>query len=331
MTRRHPGRGAELRRELGLLKYRPVEWFLLSGNRLAVSAILLVVVAGVLWAAVLTGAAPLTERTPVLFVLFALVGGNFTLIAIVASISQFVLARHLESPGEIRNRLAEVAGYRQAVGEVTREQVIPVTPAGFLLLLFRSIERDAAALEAGSWASPYGELDQAVEALMTDMAIHARSVITLLERGAGGTRPALFATLNTNYSRYFAEAYRLRAAYGDDLPDAVDETLTGLESHVEQIDVARRYFKTVFIQSELSSLTRLLLYIGPPVQVVSVVLMLLFTAPGDEWLSEPFLAVAIPVVVTAGFAPFVLLMAYILRLATVVQRTALMYPFSAEE
>jgi len=33
-------------------------------------------------------------------------------------------------------------------------------------------------------------------------------------------------------------------------------------------------------------------------------------------------------VVTAGFAPIVLLTAYILRLATVVHRTAAMYPFT---
>jgi hypothetical protein len=35
--------------------------------------------------------------------------------------------------------------------------------------------------------------------------------------------------------------------------------------------------------------------------------------------------------VTAGFAPFALLTSYLLRLATVVERTALMYPFSATE
>ncbi len=323
--------GADLRRELGLLEYRPVEWFLLSGNRLVVSGVLLVVVGAVVLATVLSGAAPLTETDPILFVLFALVGGNFTLVAIVVSISQFVLSRHLESPGEIRDRLSEVVGYRQAVGEVTRERVIPVTPTAFFLLLFRSIERDAAELDADSWPTRDDHLDEAVHDLMADMSVHAREVIDLLEDSAGGTHNALFASLNTNYSRYFAEAYRIRAAYGEDLPETVEETLTGLERHVEQIDVARRYFKTVFIQSELSSLTRLLLYIGPPVQIVSVVLMLLFTAPGEVWLPEPVLAVVIPVVVTAGFAPFALLTAYILRLATVVERTALMYPFTPDE
>lgn len=317
------GRGRDL------LRYRPVEWFLIDGNRLLVSGTLLLVVAAITYAVVLTGLAPLTDRTPTLFLLFALIGGNFTLIAIVVSISQFVLARHLESPGEIRDRMEEIVGYRATVGEVTREQVIPVTPAGFLKLLFGSIERQAAELDAHTRDAD-DELTVAVRELMTEMAVHARDVIELLDAGDRGPLDALFATLNTNYARYFAEAYRIRAAYGDDLPEAVDATLSDLERHVEQIDVARRYFKTVFIQSELSSLTRLLLYVGPPVQIVSVVLMMLFTEPGELWLSEGALALLIPAVVTAGFAPFALLTAYILRLATVVERTALMYPFTAD-
>jgi hypothetical protein len=312
---------------------RPVEWFLVDGDRLLVSALLLVGVAVVTYGVVLSGIAPLTGRTPVLFLLFALVGGNFTLITIVVSISQFVLARHLESPGEIRDRMEEIVGYRAAVGEVTREQTIPVTPAGFLRLLFRSIVRDAADLDAalddGLPPASDEELAQAVSDLMADVAVHARHVVDLLEGGDRGTRAALFATLNTDYARYFSEAYRIRGAYGEDLPGSVAETLDGLERHVEQIDVARRYFKTVFIQSELSVLTRLLLYIGPPVQIVSVVLMLLYTKPGQLWLSERALALVLPAVVTAGFAPFALLTSYILRLATVVERTALMYPFSA--
>jgi hypothetical protein len=322
-------------RAVAPLAHRPVEWFLVDGNRLVVTGLLLVGVATITFGVVLTGIAPLAARTPVLFVLFALVGGNFTLITIVVSISQFILARHLESPGEIRDRMEEIVGYRAAVGEVTREQVIPVTPTGFFRLLFRSIERDAAEVDAafddGAWPGSEDVLAASVRALLTEMTIHAREVVDLLEDGDRGTRAALFATLSTNYSRYFSEAYRIRGAYGEELPDAVAETLDGLERHVEQIDVARRYFKTVFIQSELSVLTRLLLYIGPPVQIVSVVLMLLYTEPGGLWLPDRALAVVLPAVVTAGFAPFALLTSYILRLATVVERTALMYPFSGTE
>ncbi|MFB6297699.1 MAG: hypothetical protein ABEH56_04190 [Salinirussus sp.] len=317
--------------ESGLLSYPLAEWFLLTGDRLVVSAGLLAVVAALLWGSVLTGVAPLIDRTPTLFLLFALIGGNFTLITIVVSISQFVLARHLESPGEIREQMREIIGYRQDVGDLTRESVLPVTPAGFVLLLFRSIGRDAQELRSGVSAATDPGVRTDVEELAEDLTDHAAHVVALVEQRDGALRPALYATLNTNYSRYFYEAYRLRAAYGSNLPDRTAEALSGIERQIEQVDVARRYFKTVLIQSELSSLTRLLLCLGLPVQVASVVLMLVFTTPGSEPIPRGLLAFVLPLVVTAGFAPFVVLTAYIVRLATVVQRTAAMYPFTTAE
>ncbi len=308
----------------------PKEWFLLTGDRLLVSAGLLSIVALAVGGIVLTDVAPLVDRTPTLFLLFALVGGNFTLITIVVSISQFVLARHLESPGEIREQLREILGYRQEVGEATREQVLPVTPAGFVLLLFQSIGRDVGELRtAAKQTEP--AVRKRIEVIADDLGTHAGHVVGLVREREVTPRQALFATLNMNYSRYFHEAYRIRAIQGVDLPERTTEALAGIERQIEQVDIARRYFKTVLIQSELSSLTRLLLYLGLPVQVAAVTLMLVYTAPGPEPLSRPLLKLLIPVVVTAGFAPFVLLTAYIIRLATVVRRTAAMYPFTTAE
>lgn len=312
--------------ELDVLKYRPLDWFLLSGNRLVVSAVLLAVVAGVVWGVVLSGLAPLTERTPILYLLFALVSGNFTLVTIVVSINQFVLSRHLESPGEIREGMEEMVGYRRDVGEAVRERVVPVTPSGFFTILFRAIDRDIEGLQERDWDD--ADLAADVEALMTWLDDHAEHVLGLVGGSGAGIRYALLATLDANYARYFAGAYRIRAKYGDELPDDVAESLDRIEKNVEMVDVARRYFKTVFIQSELASLSRLLLYVGVPVQVATVVLMLLFTAESGPFVARPVLAVAIPLVVTVGFLPITLLTACILRLATVVQRTAAMYPFT---
>ena len=310
---------------------RPVDWFLLSGERPAVAAILLAPVAVVVWGVVVAGIAPLSVRTPLLYLLFALVSGNFTLVTIVVSISQFVLARHLESPGEIREGLNEIVGYRQTVGEITRERVLPVTPSGFLVHLFRSIDRDVRALRDREWTDDEAALREDVEALVEPLESHAEAIIDTTERSDAGHRYALFAVLDTNYSRYFYGAYRLRAAHGDDLPAAVAEDLDRLERHLEQVDVARRYFKTVLIQSDLATLSRHLLYIGLPVLVATIALMLLFTAQSGPAISRPVLRIVIPLVVTAGFAPIVLLTAYILRLTTVVGRTAAMYPFTTRE
>lgn len=317
--------------ESWLLEYRPAEWFLLSGNRLVVSAGLLAVAGALFGGVVLAGLAPLTERTPVLFLIFALIGGNFTLITIVVSISQFILSRHLQSPGEIREQLEEMISYRRTVGQVTRQDVLPVTPKGFALLLFRSIERDSERLRTADWDPEDAAIRTEVESAVVELDAHAGHVIDLLDGREGSVRNALFATLNANYSLFFYDAYRLRTDHGEDLPAEVTDALSRLEQHVEQVDIARRYFKSVFIQSELSALTRLLLYAGPPIQVVLVALMLVYTAPPDAFALDPVLPVLVPLLVTLGFAPFAFLTAYILRLSTVVRRTTVMYPFTGEQ
>lgn len=328
MARKRDEARFELNTELDVLRHEPLDWFLLTGNRLVVSALLLTLVSTTIWWAVLSGLAPLVEPTPTLFLLFALIGGNFTLITIVVSISQFVLARHLESPGEVREQMREVIGFREEVSEITDQRVVPVTPTGLFELLFQGIERDVETLRETGWRPEDPDLRRYADRLLTDLTTHVREVQSLLSGGEAGIRYALIDVLDTNYSRYFVGAYRLRAAHDDDLPETVARSLNRLERHVEQVDVARRYFKTIYIQSELASLSRLLLFIGIPVQVVSVVLMLLFTGAAGPTISQGTLRVVIPLVVTAGFAPIVLLTTYILRLATVVQRTAAMYPFT---
>gem|GEM_PF-1842626 len=226
-------------------------------------------IAAVFWWVVLSGLAPLTRRTPILYLLFALISGNVTLITIVVSISQFVLARHLETPGEVLEQMREVVGYRQTVSDVTGERVVPVTPSGFFLVLFRGVDRDVERIRTREWGEADTELRRDLANLVEDLETHAEYVIGLVEGSGGGIRHALFATLDANYSRYFYGVYRLRSVYGDDLPAGVADDLDRLERHLEQVDVARRYFKTVLIQSELASLSRLLLFFGLPVLVTN--------------------------------------------------------------
>lgn len=310
--------------------YRPLEWLLLSGNRLVVSGALLLVVVGAVWGVVLTGLAPLEERTPILYLLFALISGNFALITIVVSLSQFVLARHLESPDEIRERMNEMVGYRREVGEVAHRNVLPVTPMGFLTVLFHNIARQVRDLEGQSHSITDERARERITALAAGLGPHADHVVDLLEASNDGVKSALFATLNTSYATYIYGVWHLESERGDELPAEASEVLDGLVRGLEQVEVARRFFKTVLIQSELASLSRLLLYVGIPVQLGTVVIMLLFTATSGVGVSPGVLSIVIPLAVTLGFAPIVLLTSFILRLATVAERTAAMYPFTNE-
>jgi hypothetical protein len=320
------GSGVEWR----VLRRGPLEWVLLTGNRLVVGGMLLLVVAGSIWGVVLTGLAPLQERTPMLYLLFALISGNFALITIVVSLSQFVLARHLESPDEIRRRMNEMVGYRREVGEVAHRSVLPITHPGFLAVLFHNVTRLVDELERQSPSIGDERARREIAELAAGLGPHAEYVIDLVETSDRGVKSALFATLNTSYATYIYDAWHLESEHGETLPEKTRDELEGLVRGLEQVEVARRFFKTVLIQSELASLSRLLLYVGLPIQLATVVIMLLFTATSGVGVSPGVLSVVIPLVVTLGFAPIVLLAAYILRLATVAHRTAAMYPFADE-
>ena len=309
---------------------RLLEWLLLTGDRLAVSAGLLVVVAVAVGGAVASGFAPLRQHTPTQFLLFALISGNFALITIVVSLNQFVLARHLESPDEIRSRMDEMLGYRREVGEASRRTVLPITPAGFLSLLFDTIAGQGRDLER-SIPEVDDELAQReLSALTGELERHSDEVLAHLSGGTRGVQAALFATLSESYASYIYLAYHLQSEHGAALAAGTTQLLDDLVRSLEQVDVARRFFKTVFIQSELASLSRRLLYIGLPVQLVTVVLLLAFTAPAGSEPSTGLLSLVVPTIVVVGFAPIVILTAFILRLSTVAERTAAMYPFTSE-
>lgn len=305
------------------------EWLLLTGHRLVVSAVMLLVIAVAIVGTVATGLAPLEERTPMLFLLFALISGNFALITIVVSISQFVLARHLESPEQIRTRMNEMVGYRKAVGESTHRSILPVLPSAFFLVLFYNISQQVQELDRVVVDVTDPSAQREVAALTTSLGKHTERIVHLLET-AYGMEDALIATLSTSYASSVYRAWHLEHAYGEVLPAEATEVLSEIVDGLEHVDVARRYFKTVLIQVELASLSRMLLFIGIPIQLATVILMLFFTASSGIGVSRGVLGIALPIVVTAGFVPLVLLAAYILRLGTVASRTAAEYPFTMD-
>ena len=119
--------------------------------------------------------------------------------------------------------------------------------------------------------------------------------------------------------------------HANEFTDEAAEPLGRLAGTLQHIEVASRLFKAVFIESELSELSRFLLYVGFPAQLAAVALTLVYTAPGPEPpLAVPVLRVLVPAVIAAGFAPFVLLSSYVIRLTVVARRTADTFPFSSQ-
>lgn len=317
--------------EFSLLVEDPWEWIILTGNRLLVSILQLVLLAGILAAVTFSGFVPLQAETPVLFLLFALVTANFTLISIVTSLSQFVLGQQVESPNEIRSEMAETISYREDIGKTISQSTMPVKPDVFFRFLFVDVRGDLESLEYLSSRARTKRARDELEDLITGFQEHTDHVVNLLEHPSSGLKHALFTSINADYENYAHQAWYLQMEHSDEFTDQATELLNQMTDTLEHIVVATRMFKTTFIESEISELSRFLFYIGLPVQLAIVIVMLLYTAPASRPLvSSATLTMLIPAVLTAGFTPFLLLNSYILRLTTVARRTADKFPFSSQ-
>jgi len=323
-------RESRLTFELELLRYNPLEWLLMTGDRVVVALLGFLLLVTVLAGLVGSGLVPFREETPVLFLLFALIAANFTLIAIVTSLSQFVLGRRLETPGEIRQKIDDTIDYREEVGRSIGEGVIPVRPDAFLLMLFRQARTELDILSDRQLEGRTRFAREELDRLVSDLREHCDYVIEVLERPSSGVKHALFVSLNADYESSVYQAWHLQWEHADEFTQEAAEPLARLAETLQHIEVASRLFKTVFIESEVSELSRYLLYIGLPVQLAAVSLTLVYTAPGSgPPLPVPTLRVVVPAAIAAGFAPFLLLSSYVVRLTVVAHRTADTFPFSS--
>lgn len=308
---------------------RPVEWLLLDGNRLAVAGIVLAILAGILATVELRGWAPLDTYQPLFYVFSGFIGGNLTLMTVVVSINQLLLGREFETPGQLESEMGNVIEYRKAV-EDAAEQLAPVKPLGFLHLLFESTRQNAQRIGGMAFGTVDDEVREDVDEVLESLTAHLDRTIDRLHQSEPDTFEVLSTTLQTNYAEDIHRIRQLRSDHGDDLPEMVTEALGDLVDDLQRVDVARQYFKSIYLQEELSSLSRALLYAGIPAETASVMALLALTARDATPVTVND-HLFFPAAIVVSFLPLALLFAFILRTATVTERTAATVPFTTSQ
>lgn len=305
------------------------EWIFLTGNRSVLAGGLLVLFFVVLAAIELRIGRGSQQIVPLFYMSSAIIGGNFTLLTIVISISQFVIARQLSAPGELREQIEDTADYREASAELVEEEdVPPPTPGAFLEALLVGVRNTVRELDAHRSEIASDDAVEAIGEALSPLEEQVDRSIRQLEKEDATIFKALVVTLNTNYSDEIHQLSRLQTVCQEELtPDAKD-SLGTLVTRLKQIDVARQYLKTVYIQDELSRLSRNLMYVGVPVIFVGLSLMEVFVSTRQPVLSPNQLSILTPSFATVGGAPLALLFAYVLRLTVVSERTAAITPFT---
>lgn len=302
-------------------------WFLLTGNRLLVSLVVLLAI-GVLFVMVgVLGLATVTTSERVMWYLNGTVNGLLTLVPIAVGVNQIILSHEFGSIQNLRERRADITEFREQTGQRVGTTLSSSRASTFFGNLLESVSETARTLQH----------DRSVE--REEGMGHVSTVARSIRDEADTTRErldtegsSLFRTLvvvlDYNNSRHFDEARRLREE-ASDRAEATDQ-LHQIEELLIDIDAARQYLKTVVIERQLARLSRLLIYTGIP--AVAVAVLGIFTYRDIAGLTVPhtLLVVGAGTMIVATLVPLVILGTYILRVATIARRTAAFGPLVPE-
>ncbi|WP_178916527.1 hypothetical protein [Natronomonas gomsonensis] len=253
----------------------------------------------------------------------ALIGATVTGVTLVLTLNQLVLSQELGAVGDQRERMDGAMTFRDDVRDLLGETP-PAEPSEFLQAMVAEIDSRAAAVRDS------GPLDDDLETMIEGTVSNADVVIERLEDADFGEFEVVRAALDFNYSWKIHVARRF---LDGELPDETREPLAAFADALELFGPTREHFKTLYFQSELIDLSRTVLYTAVP----SLVVALGVTFYVDVAIfTDSILGVNTGVLLVTGAAavvisPFAVLLAYVLRIATVTERTLSIGPFILRE
>jgi hypothetical protein len=314
-----------------LLRERAVQnrvrlWFVLGADRRLVTGLLLAVVfLALLLTGLLSPAAESALRGGDSVDTFfqAMLTATITGVTLVLTLNQLVLSQEFGALGDQRERMEEAMQFRRDVGDVIGASVSPARPAQFLQALVRTASQRARDLEDAVSDAEDASLSNDVEFLTTSIVPNAQKVFSDLEDAQFGEFTVIAAALNFNYSWKIFTARRIREQHSQALDEDQTGALDRLIQTLQRFGSAREHFKTLYFQWDLINLSRHIMIASVPALVVSGVMILFFDSSTYSVVVfgvETVVAVT-AVAATLSLSPFLILIAYVLRIATVTKRT----------
>lgn len=318
------------------VRFQPLRWVLLEANRLAVVGALLsftlvaMVALGRVWTFEMQML--LTETNSVQTILNTLLGGIILLVSVVVSINSIVLTHDITAITTQKARVEGISAFRREVGHVMESEIAPTNPSAFLTTMLRVIRHRANDLEAVS-----GEFDDDVG---EDLADISESVCTSIKRLEvqlddvdGVDFGVLWLGLEADFTKHIDDVQAFGVGHKADMTDEQAAKFEALVEAFELFETGREYFKTLYYTREISELSQTLLAISLPAILVTAWTILAISAntlPSVSVFGLPPLQVFLATSFTVSLAPYLTLMAYVLRTATVARRTATGGPFILE-
>jgi hypothetical protein len=310
-------------------------WFLLEADRRVVTGAILLAFFVVLQAAGMlypTAEASIRSSDSVDTVFQGFLTATITGVTLVLTLNQLVLSQELGAVDDQRERMAGAMEFREDAANVVDARVSPARPSQFLRALVQVSGQRAEDLR-----SAVDETDEALQSAVDDLVgslvENADRVAEGLDGAQFGEFEVLSSALNFNYSWKIFAAERIAAEHGDEMDEEASDALGELIEVLKLFGPAREHFKTLYFQWELINLSRAILTAALPALVVSLFMLSFFNDAtfSATILGQKGIILAFTVGSTIAVTPFVILLAYVLRIATVTKHTLSIGPFILRE
>lgn len=208
-------------------------------------------------------------------------------------------------------------------------------PGPFLRAITQAVLGHAQALEDTVGPAPpgldeatAGDLQAEVDACLERVADDVERVDRTLTADETDTFDQLLAALEYDYAGQFYAVRRVQSRHAARFSDELERAVTDLTEALQFFAAAREYFKSLYFEREFSTLSADLIYVSLPAIVVSATALAVdVRLLGGAVLGVPTVLVVGAVGYTVGLAPFLVLTAYVLRVATVSRLTFSAGPF----
>lgn len=295
-------------------------WLLLTGSRTRVALGLTVGIVALSAVLTVTGIVYVKAGSNLATALSSgLLSGLLTLITVALSINQLILSRVFGSPSDLTDTVEGSIEFQEDVERIADVPVSPNDPDEFLALIGRTLidhaERLHTCLEVnGAFSDDFEHFIQRINDYGDHLA-DAGDIDDPFE--------VLVLTLGTEYAQNLTKTRRLQVV-ADDLSDDADKTLDGILTLLKAVATMRQFFKTMIIQQDLARLSRQLIYAGLTAILTTYYLSHVYTAASSLPTVIPEASMPLVTSVAAGviFSPLVVLISYLLRIATVTLYTA---------
>lgn len=309
-------------------------WVLIDADRLWLTLALDLVIfaslvgVGTVWPFEMTRLVTETRSVQTLF--NTLLSGIILLVSIVVSINSVVLTQEVTSLGTQQQRIENSIEFRRSLEDVASMGVSPVYPDEFLEFILASLRTTAESVRHVVGDNPDPEIRSQVETYFDEVVAQIDWLSDRLERVAERPKDVLFVGLEYDYSWQIYAARRFQHEHGDSLSDAGMEGFDDLVRLFQFFATGREYFKTLYIKQELATLSKTLLYVSLPTIVFTSYVLLAIDAGVFPRFTTPFVPPLLAYVSFAfvvGLTPFVLLTAFVIRVAAVSERSLAAGPF----